>query len=113
MQENSNTYLSAKLCAEVVRKVTMECYGVVGLASPNGVTLFSHLLPAIFNRRGIEVSVTPKGYRINVYIVAEYGTTFKAIAENLCQMIKYTLNKTYGVNTDGIRIHIKGVRISE
>lgn len=113
MQENSDTYISSDLVAYVVRKTAQDCYGVVGLASPNGVTLLTHLLPPFLNKNGVEVINTANGYKINVYIVAEYGTTFRAIAQNLCNMIKYNLKNSYGVKTDGIKIFIKGVRISE
>lgn len=113
MQVCSKTYVSADLCAYIVRKTAQECYGVVGLASPNGVTLLSHLLPPFLNKNGVEVISTSEGFKINVYIVAEYGTTFSVIAKNLCDMIKYRLMNSYGVKTAGIKIFIKGVRISE
>lgn len=112
MQNESEIYVSPELCAYVVRKSAEACYGVVGLASPNGVTLLSHILPPFLNRNGVEVLSTEDGYRINVFIVAEYGTTFSVIAKNLCDIIKYNLQKIYGIKPAGIRVFIKGVRIS-
>ena len=65
------------------------------------------------NRRGVEVLRTSNGYKINIYIVAEYGTNFKAISKSLCDTVKYYLFNSLGVKTDGIRVNIKGVRKSE
>lgn len=106
-------YTNPRLIADLVRQTAASCYGIVGLASPNGLSLIDHLLPSFFNRRSVEVIKSTKGYKINIYIVAEYGTTFQQIARNLCDAVKYNLLNTYGVKTDGIRVHIKGVRKSE
>lgn len=105
--------VNASLIADEVKKTASECYGVVGLAGPNGISLIDHLLPAFFNRDGVEVIKTDNGYKVNIYIVAEYGTSFQVIAKNLCDAIKYNLLNTFGVKTDGIRVHIKGVRRTE
>lgn len=82
------------------------------MAGPNGVTLLSHLLPSFLNRQGVEVAITKKGYKINIYIVVEYGTAFKVVAKNLCDMVKYNLKNSFGIDTCGIKVHIKGVRLS-
>lgn len=112
MQNNEETYLSPNWIAYVVRKTAQQCYGIVGLASPNGVTLLSHILPPFLNKNGVEVMKTSNGYKINVYVVVEYGTTFNVICENLCVMIKYNLKVNFGIQTDGIKIFVKGVRKS-
>lgn len=104
--------LTSKECSEVVKEICEGCYGVVDMASPNGVTLLSQLLPSCMNNRGVEILSSQNGYKINVYIIAEYGTNFKVISENLCDMIKFTLKDKYNIYTDGINIHIKGVRKS-
>ena len=110
---DNERYINPQLIADLVRETAASCYGIVGLASPNGIRLIDHLLPPFFNRNGIEVIKSKKGYKINIYIVAEYGTRFQEIAKSLCDVVKYNLLNTYGVKTDGIRVHIKGVRKSE
>lgn len=113
MQNGIENSVSPQLIASVVRQACADCYGIVGMASPNGVSLLTHILPPFLNKSGVEVLRTSNGYKINVYIVAEYGTNFKAISKSLCDTIKYYLFDTLGIKTDGIRIHIKGVRKSE
>lgn len=113
MQEMEEIYLSPNACAAVVREIVLSCYGVVGLAGPNGISLISQLLPDVFNRQSVEVSITECGYKINVYIIAEYGTNLRAISKNICDYVKYKLLKSYGIKTDGIKVHIKGVRLSD
>ena len=105
--------ISPNKIASVVRQACTDCYGIVGMASPNGITLLTNILPPFLNRQGVEVLHTDKGYKINIYIVAEYGTSFKAISKSLIDTVKYYLFDTLGVKTDGIRVHIKGVRKSE
>lgn len=104
--------LTVNECSDIIKGICQSCYGVVGMATPNGVTLMSQLLPAFMNKRGVEILHSENGYKINVYIIAEYGTNFKVISKNLCDMIKYTLKNEYNLYTDGINIHIKGVRRS-
>lgn len=113
MQDENLNIVNPRLIASVVRNACADCYGIVGMAGPNGITLLTHILPPFLNRRGVEVLRTSKGYKINIYIVAEYGTNFKAISKSLCDTVKYYLYNSLGVKTDGIRIHIKGVRKSE
>lgn len=112
MKDGITQKLTSEECSEVIRDICKECYGVVGMATPNGVTLLSQLLPPCLNKRGVEILSSQNGYKINVYIIAEYGTNFKVISKNLCDMIKYTLKNEYSIFTDVINIHIKGVRKS-
>ena len=113
MQEESLNMVDASSIANVVRHACANSYGIVGMAGPNGISLLTYILPPFLNRRGVEVLWTSKGYKINIYIVAEYGTNFKAISKSLCDTVKYYLFNSLGVKTDGIRINIKGVRKSE
>lgn len=113
MQNENVNIVSPKLIASVVRQACSDCYGIVGMASPNGITLLTNILPPILNRQGVEVIYTSEGYKINIYIVAEYGTSFEAIAKSLIDTVKYYLFDSMGVKTNGIRVHIKGVRKSE
>lgn len=109
MLNNDYEKLSPNECADIARQTALDCYGVVGMASPNGITFISQLLPSFLNKSGVEVVRSKKGFKINVYIIAEQGTAFGAIAKNLCDVLKYRLDKEYKVKTDGINIHIKGV----
>ena len=113
MQNTNTNKVNPQLIASVVRQACADSYGIVGMASPNGVSLLTHILPPFLNKNGVEVLSTSTGYRINIYIVAEYGTNFKAICKSLSDTVKYYLFDTLGVKTNGIRIHIKGVRKSE
>lgn len=113
MQNENLNIVDPKKIASVVREACSDCYGIVGMASPNGITLLTNILPPILNRQGVEVLCTNKGYKINIYIVAEYGTSFEAIATSLIDTVKYYLYNSLGVKTAGIRVHIKGVRKSE
>lgn len=113
MQEITLKNASPNYIASVVCDTCKSCYGVVGLASPNGLKLIDHILPPFFNRNGVEVLKSANGYKINVYIVVEYGNSFSAVSKNLCDAIRYNLYNECGVKTDGIKIHIKGVRKSE
>lgn len=112
MGKDMKTKISPKACADYIRQTAESSYGVVGMATPNGVTLFSQLFPGFFNRRSVEILSSEKGYKINIYIIAEYGTNFKQISKNLCDVLKYSLKEDFGIVTAGINVHIKGVRKS-
>lgn len=112
MQDGNLNMVNPKKIASVVRRACANCYGIVGMASANGITLLTNTLPPILNRQGVEVLYTRNGYKINIYIVVEYGTNFDSIAKSLIDTVKYYLYNFLGVKTCGVRVHIKGVRKS-
>ena len=112
MAVNKKINMNVSECASIIRHIAENCYGVVGLATPNGVTLRSQLFPNFFNKKSVEILASPNGYKINVYIIAGYGNSLKAICKNLCNSIKYILKQDYGIDTEVINIHIKGIQKS-
>lgn len=113
MQVVQDGHMTKKVCEKIIRKIVEGCYGVVGMATPSGVTFTSTIFSGIFNNKGVEVLKTENGLLINVFIVAEYGTNFKTISKNLCDLIKYNLDKYYNLKICSINIHVKGVRLSD
>lgn len=112
MPENMNVNIDKKSCTELVKKLVLDSYGVVGLATPNGVSILSTIFSGIFNKKGVNLSMTEDGLLVDVYIVVEYGNNFKIISKNICDVIKYNLEHFHNLKICSINIHIKGERMS-
>ena len=45
---------------------------------------------------------------INLYIIVEYGTRIKSVADNVSELVKYQIEKTTGLSVNQVNIHVRG-----
>ena len=86
-----------------------QCYGVVGMASKN---LFGGLAQRFSrdNHPGIEVSVEDDGISINAYVIIQYGTRIKAVAESVQNTVKFHVEKAIGLPVKTVNVYVQGLR---
>ena len=49
--------------------------------------------------------------KIDLYIIVLYGVKISEVASNVQSTVKYTLEKTLGLEIDSVNIHVQGVRV--
>ncbi len=104
-------FISHRALATIASQSALESYGVVGLATKNLATGISHLLvkdPV----QGVDISYKDNIVVIDLYIVIEYGTRIKSVANNASELIKYQVENMTGLNVEKVNIHVRGARIS-
>lgn len=67
------TVISDRAIADIVGWTVLECYGVVGMASPNLRHGVASLLSPHRLHQGIKVEQALDQLRVKLYIIVEYG----------------------------------------
>lgn len=111
----SNKYGSINYSVEVLSNIvgvsTMECYGVVGMASKNASDGFWELIKGENLSKGVKISSKNDNLDIELYIIVQYGTKVSVIANNIIQKVKYNLENYTGLKVTSITVNVQGVRV--
>ncbi|MCY6372368.1 Asp23/Gls24 family envelope stress response protein [Clostridium ganghwense] len=102
---------SDEVLANIVGVSTMECYGVVGMASKNAKDGLWELLKVESLNRGVRIHNKDNKLFIELYIIVEYGTKISVIANNIIQKIKYHVENYTGLKVASITVNVQGVRV--
>lgn len=102
---------SDEVLANIAGAATMECYGVVGMASKRATDGLWELLKRDNLSKGVKITASEEGITIDLYIIVEYGTKISVIANNIIQKVKYTIEGLTGLNISNITVYIQGIRV--
>lgn len=103
--------ISPSTVATIATRSVHQCYGVVGMASKNLVEGIAHLLTRDA-RRGIEVSFEDDAIIIDVYVIVEYGTRIRTVAQSIQNTVKFHVEKALGMPVKAVNVYIQGLRVS-
>ncbi|HOV05670.1 MAG TPA: Asp23/Gls24 family envelope stress response protein [Anaerolineaceae bacterium] len=104
-------FISHRALASIASQSALESYGVVGLAAKNlaeGITQSLVKDPIM----GVDINFEDSAVIIDLYIIVEYGTRIKSVANNVAELIKYQVENTTGLRVKNVNVHIRGLRIS-
>ncbi|MCX7951855.1 MAG: Asp23/Gls24 family envelope stress response protein [Clostridiales bacterium] len=102
---------SDEVLANIAGAATMECYGVVGMASKRAADGFWELLKRENLSKGVKIISEEDGIVVNLYIIVEYGTKISVIADNIIQKVKYTIEAFTGIEVKKVTVSIQGIRV--
>lgn len=102
---------SDEILANIAGISTMECYGVVGMASRRATDGIVELLRKENLSKGVKVSSENDELTVELFIIVEYGTKISVIANNIIQKVKYTIESMTGLKIRKIVINVQGVRV--
>ncbi len=105
--------ISDRAIADIVGWTVLECYGVVGMASPSLRQGVASLLTRDRLRQGIKVEQTADHLRVKLYIIVEYGLNVAEVAGNVRSQVAYNVEKMTGRPVTGLHIYVQGVRLGE
>ncbi|MGG7163658.1 Asp23/Gls24 family envelope stress response protein [Clostridium ihumii] len=106
-----NVYYSEEVLANIAGVSTMECYGVVGMASKNAKDGLWELLKGENLGKGVKVNTKNESLSIELYIIVEYGTKISVIANNIIQKVKYNVESFTGLKVSQVIVNVQGVRV--
>lgn len=107
-----NIYVSHRAISTIAYQSAIESYGVVGLAAKNFAEGIAQALvrdPMM----GVDVKYDGQTIEIDLYIVVEYGTRIKMVAESVGNNVRYRVEKSIGIPVEKVNVHIRGLRISD
>lgn len=102
---------SDEVLANMAGVSTMECYGVVGMASRRATDGIVELLRRENLSRGVKVTSENDEVIVELFIIVEYGTKISVIANNIIQKVKYTIEELTGLRVKKIIVNVQGVRV--
>lgn len=97
--------------ADIAGWTVLECYGVVGMASPNLVRGVGALLSRDKLHQGIRVTQEGERIHVDLYVIVEYGLNVAEVAGNVRSQVTYNVKKATGRAVTEIHIHVQGVRV--
>ncbi|HAZ36728.1 MAG TPA: Asp23/Gls24 family envelope stress response protein [Clostridiaceae bacterium] len=113
--KTTNQYGSIEYTDDVLANIaglaTMECYGVVGMASKKATDGFWELLKRENLSKGVKIISADDDLLIDLYIIVEYGTKISVIADNIIQKVKYTVEDLTGINVKKVTVNVQGIRV--
>jgi uncharacterized alkaline shock family protein YloU len=104
-------HVSPQAIATIAYQAAMRSYGIVGMASKNIVDGLAQALTKD-PTHGIAVHYDGQQIDIDIYIIVEYGTRIKSVANSVANTVRYNVEKSLGLPINEINVHVQGLRIS-
>jgi uncharacterized alkaline shock family protein YloU len=104
-------HIAPRAVANIAYHAALQSYGVVGLTSKNIVGNLAQVLikdPT----HGVEVHYDGECINIDLFVVIEYGTRIKSVANSAANAVRFHVEKALGMPVNEINIHVRGLRIS-
>lgn len=105
-----DTSINPEVFATIARKAVDQCYGVVGVSLPSGLTLTTTIFPFLLKGKGVYVKVTETGLVFDIYVILEYGVNISVVCKNLTDQVRFLISKFTKTNIDSVNIYVKGIR---
>jgi uncharacterized alkaline shock family protein YloU len=104
-------HVSPRAIASIAYHAALQSYGVVGLASKN---LVNGLTQALVKdpTKGVEVDYDGRQINIELYVIIEYGTRIKSVANSVSNAVRFQVEKALGMPVNEVNVHVRGLRIS-
>jgi len=103
--------VTLRAIASIAYHAALESYGVVGLTSRNIVDGITQVLVKD-PTHGVEVTYDGQHINIDLFVVIEYGTRIKSVANSVSNTVRYHVEKALGIQVNDINVHVRGLRIS-
>jgi uncharacterized alkaline shock family protein YloU len=103
--------ISNDVLADIAGYAALECYGIVGMASPSLRDGVAQMLSQDKLRKGVRIASDGEGVTIDLYVVAEYGTNLAEVAHNMTERVRYVVNTHAEVRVEAVNVHVQGIKV--
>jgi uncharacterized alkaline shock family protein YloU len=111
-QTGGKIRITEEVIAAIAGSVTVECQGLVGMASKNKVRDgIAELLGRGTFSRGIDVHYSGQALHVDLYVIVHFGTKISEVALDIQAKVKHVLEHVSGVPVDAINVFVQGVRL--
>ncbi len=98
--------------ADMAGFVALECYGIVGMASPSLRDGVAQLLSRDKLRKGVVIgNVDERAIKVDLYVIVEHGTNLSEVSRNLGDRVKYVLTHDADVQVASVDVHVQGIKV--
>lgn len=102
-------FISSEAIASIAYESAIQTYGVVGLAAKN---MFDGLSQKIVKDplHGIDVDYSNDQITIDIYVLLQFGTSIKAVANTVAKTVHYQVEKMIGTEVEAVNVHVQGLK---
>jgi uncharacterized alkaline shock family protein YloU len=104
-------YISDDVLANIAGLATIECYGLVGMASKNAKDGLVELLRRDNINKGVKIITEGEDIIVDLFVIVKFGTKISTVADNIISKVKYTLENITGLKVKRVNLNIQGVRV--
>ncbi len=104
-------FISDDVLANIAGLATIECYGLVGMASKNAKDGLVELLRRDNLNKGVKITTEGEDIIVDLFVIVKFGTRISTVADNIISKVKYTLESITGLKVKKVNLNIQGVRI--
>lgn len=113
-EESGSVRISEEVIATMVHNATLETEGVSGLASGGAAADISDFFTKKNKAKGIKISFADdNGCNIDVAVLVKYGFDVKAVAGNIQQSVKSTVESMAQLSVKNINVFINGITFAD
>jgi uncharacterized alkaline shock family protein YloU len=109
--EMGDILIDKAVLAKYAGTATMECFGVVGMASVNVKDGMTKLLKREDAGRGVNVSITDNRLKIHLHVIIAYGVSIKAVSRTILENVRCRMEAYTGMDVSEMSVIVEGVRV--
>ncbi len=106
-----NINISDQAVAIIVSRITLDCYGVVELASRR----LSDSIMMLFNKeplgKGVKIVTMDNRIFVELYVILKDGVNREAVTESLESSVQYNVEHLTGMRVKSVIVHVVGVKL--
>jgi len=103
--------IATDVLADLAGFAALECYGIVGMASPSLKDGVAQLLSRDKLRKGVSVRNADDGVVVDLYVVIEHGTNLTEVSHNLVNRVRHVMTSMADVKVSAIDVHVQGIKV--
>ena len=108
---NGTVQIANDVLADLAGFAALECYGVVGMASPTIRDGVAQALSRDKLRKGVRISAEEDAVRVDLYVIIEHGTNIAEVSHNLAHRVRYVLTNMGDVKVGKVEVHVQDVKV--
>ena len=90
---------------------TLDCYGIVGMASKRSTDGIVQLMGRENLGRGVRVRPNGDKVDVDLFIIVEYGISISAVAASIIETVKYKVEHLTGVRVGRVNVSVEDIRV--
>ena len=110
-QARGTVQIANDVLADLAGFAALECYGIVGMASPTLRDGVAQALSREKLRKGVRIANDDEGVRVDLYVIIEHGTNLTEVSHNLANRVRYVLTNMADVKVATVDVHVQGVKV--
>jgi uncharacterized alkaline shock family protein YloU len=104
--------VSPQVIAVIAEEATLQCYGIVGLASRRQQGIWTHI-PEKQRAGGVIVRMEGDQVMLDLYVIIEYGTRISEVARNVMSNVKFAVEQALGIPVEQVNVNVQGIHMGD